>query len=59
MKTLIENRIKELKAEKEQLLLEYPDTSAEHQDVLAERNSRISMELKFLNELSQAAVSGC
>lgn len=56
MKTLIEKRIADLKKEKEELLKEYPDTSADMQDVLAERNMRISLELKFLNELSQACV---
>lgn len=47
---MIEKRIAELTAEKEQTLKEYA-SSQDNREVLAERNMRISMELSFLNKL--------
>lgn len=58
MKKMIDERIVTLKAEKEETLTQYQNTSADMQDILAERNMRINFELKFLNELSKANVSG-
>lgn len=51
-KALIEKRIASLKSEKAEVLKEYPK-AGDLQDVLAERNMRISLELKFLDELSK------
>ena len=51
MKDLIKKRITELTTEKEETLTEYIKASDREQDVLAERNIRISMELRFLREL--------
>ncbi len=54
MNEYIEKRVAELTAEKEETLNEF--AQGEHQDVLAERNIRISMELKFLDKLSKADI---
>jgi hypothetical protein len=51
MKEKIKKRISDLTSEKEETLNEYVNASDREQDVLAERNMRISMELKFLKSL--------
>ncbi len=47
----INKRITDLQAEKEELLSEYPEQNEEIQSTMAMANTRISMELNFLNEL--------
>jgi len=54
MKTLIESRIAQLENEKTELLKEYPASPEDLRGGLAERNMRISLELKFLNKLRSA-----
>jgi hypothetical protein len=51
MKEKIKKRISDLTSEKKETLNEYVNASDREQDVLAERNMRISMELKFLKSL--------
>lgn len=53
MKKLIEERITELTIQKDELLKEYPSAEVWVQNMLADRNANISMELKFLNKLSK------
>jgi hypothetical protein len=48
---MINKRIAELTAEKEETLKEYVKASDRERDALAERNMRISMELSFLKKL--------
>ncbi len=53
LKEKIKLRIELLNKEKEDLLIEYAEEkNSIHRAILAERNARISFELKFLNELN-------
>lgn len=48
----VDKRISDLTAEKDLTLKEYAKAArGDQRDILAERNMRISMELKFLNTL--------
>jgi hypothetical protein len=58
MKTLIENRVLDLTLRRNEALVEYEDAKMNNRHVLSQEITCINSELKFLNELSQAAVSG-